>query len=283
METNKLTKLLKLSPLLLVLQLPALTLPAQAKLPPSLNFSPVGENSPESSTGEKKETISLLFAVKVSTADRMKAMTDVSSLTEKIARIQEHTMTLPESEASKLTPARREILEKTLMQAQARRLAICFDRRGTNRALIGDRTKAMSDIDEAVASDHTYAPAFNNRAWMKAQGGDLDGAMDDVNKAIELMPDMAEAFDTRGTIYLARKKYDLALADYNSSISIKPLYAEAYYHRALLHKTLGETREYEADTKKAIELNFPVDSVDSSQTDSTKPPKDTNTATQPHS
>lgn len=260
---------LKLVPALLALQLGAgCLLPLEAKLPPVFNnLSPgpdpnLQNDEPQGEmTGAKalSQAVANLFAVRATTAEKMKAMTSVSFLTERISHMHERTLVLPEGEMNKLPPAKRELLERTLAAAQARRLATLLNQRGTNLALIGDRDKAMSDLDEAVVSDQSYAPAFNNRAWMKAQSGDLDGAMSDVNKAIELMPDLAEAFDTRGTIYLARKKYDLALTDFNASIERQPTYAEAYYHRAILHKNLGQPKEFEADTQKAIELGYPID------------------------
>lgn len=265
MEMKSLSQKFSLVPALLAIQIAGAILApyADAKLPPVFNnLSPGPDpNMQDDMSGAKSLTraVANLFAVRATTAEKMKAMTSVSYLTERISRMQDHALVLPESEMNKLAPGKRDLLQRTIAASQARRLASLLNQRGTNLALIGDRDKAMSDLDEAVVSDQSYAPAFNNRAWMKAQAGDLDGAMNDVNKAIELMPDMAQAFDTRGTIYLARQKYDLALTDFNTSIERDPSYAEAYYHRAILHKTLGEPKEFESDTQKAIERGYPID------------------------
>lgn len=203
-----------------------------------------------------------LFIVRTTTAEKMQAMSNVSLLNERISQIQDHSAGLPklnlDQTQSKLSPQKREMFERAMAASQSRKLAALLNQRGTCLALIGERSKAISDLDEAVISDKNYAPAFNNRAWMMAQAGKLDAAMVDVNKAIELSPDMAEAYDTRGTIYLALKQYEPAMKDFNSSIQNKEEYAEAYYHRALLHKIQGNESQSTADEKRAIELGYPV-------------------------
>ena len=203
-----------------------------------------------------------LFAVRTTTAEKMQAMSNVSLLNERISQIQDHSaglnkLNLDQSQ-SKLSPQKREMFERALAASQSRKLAALLNQRGTCLALIGERSKAISDLDEAVISDKNYAPAFNNRAWMMAQAGNLDAAMVDVNKAIELSPEMAEAYDTRGTIYMALKQFEPAMKDFNSSIQNKADYAEAYYHRGLLHKLQGNSSQSSADDKRAIELGYPV-------------------------
>ncbi|CAN5254263.1 hypothetical protein BH11CYA1_BH11CYA1_45180 [soil metagenome] len=203
-----------------------------------------------------------LFTVRTSTAEKMQAMSNVSLLNERISQLQESSAGTPKLDAaqsaSKISPQKREIFERAIAASQSRKLAALLNQRGTCLALIGERNKAISDLDEAVISDKNYAPAFNNRAWMMAQAGNLDAAMVDVNKALELAPEMAEAYDTRGTIHLAQKHNELAMKDFNSSIQCRSDYAEAYYHRALLHKSQGETSQYAADEKRAIELGYPL-------------------------
>ena len=203
-----------------------------------------------------------LFTVRSSTAEKMQAMSNVSLLNERISQIQENSAGMPKLDGaagqSKISPQKREMFERAMAASQSRKLAALLNQRGTCLALIGERSKAISDLDEAVISDKNYAPAFNNRAWMMAQAGNLDAALIDVNKAIELAPEMAEAYDTRGTIHLAQKHNDLAMKDFNSSIKYRDDYAEAYYHRALLHKLQGDTSLFASDEKRAIELGYPV-------------------------
>jgi tetratricopeptide (TPR) repeat protein len=98
------------------------------------------------------------------------------------------------------------MFERAMAASQSRKLAALLNQRGTCLALIGERSKAISDLDEAVISDKNYAPAFNNRAWMLAQAPSRHG---NVNKAMT-SPKWPEAYDTRGTIYLALKQYEQA-------------------------------------------------------------------------
>jgi len=202
--------------------------PASAKLPPAM--ADLGAENGDSFA------LSNLFKVRTTTAEKMKAMSDLSVLNAAING------------------------KNIGDNAEARKsLATLLNKRGTCLALIGEHTKALSDLDEAVISDNNYAPAFNNRAWMRAQAGELQPALADVNKALELAPKMAEAYDTRGTINFALKHFDQAMKDFDQSIEHKNDYAEAYYHRALLHKKLGHDTLYRADEKKAIELKYPVE------------------------
>ncbi len=229
------------------------SLPIQAvlaKMPPSVGDFNSGSDNHSSSLPN-------LFKVRVTTAEKMKAMSDLSVLNAAISRIHSSS-SLPLTQAASVAkPAAKK--QNSDPAANAKRLAALLNLRGTCLALIGERAKAINDLDEAVSSDDSYAPAFNNRAWMRAQAGELHAALADVNKALELAPKMAEAYDTRGTINFALKHFDLAMKDFDTSIAHRSDYAEAYYHRAMLHKKLGNEKAYSADEKKAIELKYPVE------------------------
>ncbi len=222
-----------------------------AKMPPSVaEFNSGSDN--------RSSSLPNLFKVRVTTAEKIKAMSDLSVLNAAISRIHSSS-SLPLSQAASVAKPAAKKQSSDPATANAKRLAALLNLRGTCLALIGERTKAISDLDEAVSSDGSYAPAFNNRAWMRAQAGELHEALVDVNKALQLAPKMAEAYDTRGTINFALKHFDLAMKDFDSSIAHRNDYAEAYYHRAMLHKKLGNEKAYSADEKKAIELKYPVE------------------------
>lgn len=238
---------------------------AWAKLPPALTDetrSSEGSESTDRSAGSGSKSAHLsggnLFIVRTTTTEKMKAMSNISFLSEKISNLQERSAT-PASpalmEAQNIPEGKKVLVARA---SQALQLASLLNQRGTCLALIGEHEKALSDLNEAVASDQKYAPAFNNRAWMRAHKGELEPALADVNKAIELSPNMAEAYDTRGTIRLAMKQYETAMKDFDSSISHRDDYAEAYYHRGMLHKLLGHSKQHADDEKKAVELGYPV-------------------------
>jgi tetratricopeptide (TPR) repeat protein len=228
-----------------------------AKLPPAMSDE---TQSRSENAGSKSASLggSNLFSVRTTTTEKMKAMSNVSFLTEQISHLQERSVTPAMLSAQNIPDGKKELVVKAFAASQARQLASLLNQRGTCLALIGEHEKAMSDLDEALVSDKQYAPAFNNRAWMRAHAGELDSALSDVDKAIELDPSMAEAYDTRGTIRLALKQYEPAMKDFNSSISHRDSYAEAYYHRGMLHKLLGHSKEHADDEKKAIDLGYPV-------------------------
>ncbi len=225
---------------------------ASSKMPPAMADINSGSDINNSS-------LTNLFKVRVTTADKMKAMSDLSILNTAISRIHISNESPAAAPGATARPGAAKKQSSDPEAVRAKRLAQLLNLRGTCLALIGERTKAISDLDEAVKSDSSFAPAFNNRAWMRAQAGELQAALTDVNTALTLEPKMAEAYDTRGTINFALQHFDLAMEDFDSSIAHRNDYAEAYYHRAMLHKKLGHDEEYSADEKKAIELKYPVE------------------------
>lgn len=243
------------SSLCLAILISSANLPCALANLPMVFPDPTGEDAPKKQKAVEKSS---LFAVPSTTVERMEARTKISFLSEKISQAQERTLIIPDLDLTKLPKEKRELVERALAATQARRLAALLNQRGTYLAVIGDNSKALGDLDEAVTTDAGYAPAYNNRAWMRALEGDLQSALKDVNKAIELAPDMAEAYDTRGTINLAMHKLDEAMVDFTDSITKKPAYAEAYFHRALAHKAMGHKSQFVLDERRAKELGYPA-------------------------
>ncbi len=90
-----------------------------------------------------------LFTVRTTTAEKMQAMSNVSLLNERISQIQDHSAGLPklnlDQTEGKLSPQKREMFERAMAASQSRKLAALLNQRGTCLALIGERSKAISD------------------------------------------------------------------------------------------------------------------------------------------
>ncbi|MBX9942064.1 MAG: tetratricopeptide repeat protein [Candidatus Obscuribacterales bacterium] len=239
------------------------TAPALATLPPVLD----GLSSASDDRDNKKQADpeNNIFFVASTKDEKLQAQGEIYFLSDKINHFRERLPSLPGLDLSSLSEENRKIFEQNLqaLQAiQAHQLARLLNRRGTFHAILGDQLKALSDLDEAVQFDDSYAPAYNNRAWLRAQKGSLSDALADVNKALELSPKMAEAYDTRGSINLALKNLEAAIKDFDASIECNPKYAEAYFHRALAYKSMGNQEKYQSDKSKARELDYPIESKD---------------------
>lgn len=205
--------------------------------------------------GIQGETSSL-FLTRSNPKEHFDAQVQISNLSDKISHLEDPSFIRPVMDMSKLSPQRREIIERALSMSRLHVLAHLLTQRGTLLAAIGEKDKAIADLGEALDSDNSYFEAYNNRACLKAAKGDFDGALADANKALSLSPNFAEAYDTRGAVYLAKKQYTQAQKDFDRAIAARPDYAEAFYHRSLLMKALGKHNNYAADLKKAKELGY---------------------------
>lgn len=242
-------------PVLLLCLLTAV-LPMEAKLPPVLQSFTDDDrvkDAPEDKVDEKNPEAEI-FKVRTTNDEKLQARSEIYFLTDKITSCRDRSLHIPGLDLSTLPRERRETLEQSLAAIRARQLASLLNRRGTSLAILGDNSRALNDLDEAVNFDAEYAPAYNNRAWLRAQKGELKEALTDVNKALELAPKMAEAYDTRGAINLVLKKTGDAIEDFNVSINCNPRYAEAYFHRSIAHKLMGNLDKYKEDESRAKEL-----------------------------
>jgi len=233
--------------------LPGLLAVTYFALPASAILAPRGPvlNSESAGGGEAS-----LFLQPAAGKERMDAQVQINNLSDKISRLADATIIASGLDASKLSAEARESIALKLSQARLHLMASLLTRRGTLLAVVGDTQRAIADLDEAVHSDNTYAPAYNNRACLRAAEGDFDGALADASKAISIVPNFAEAFDTRGSVYFATKHYNLAQNDFNSAIQANPVYAEAFYHRSLLMKVLGKQANWQSDLEKAKSLGY---------------------------
>lgn len=72
---------------------------------------------------------------------------------------------------------------------------------------------------------------------------------------------MAQDYFNRGEDYLSKKRYDLAIAYFSEALALDSRLARAYLGRGLAYKAKGEQARAEADFKKAVELERPLDEV----------------------
>jgi len=134
-------------------------------------------------------------------------------------------------EASATTPAER--VAALIARATA------FDRRH-------DTTRAIADLDSAIALDPNSSLAFRLRGELvRHSGGDLDRAVRDFNEAIRLDPGSAAAFGGRGNAFNNLRQFDRAIEDYNEAVRLDPSFAQAFSDR-------GAAYYFKADYQAAI-------------------------------
>lgn len=103
-----------------------------------------------------------------------------------------------------------------------------------------------------------WSPADPDIYWHKGKShqgkNDLTKAMEELNKAIALSDKKDFYFVTRSTIFSAQGQDQDALSDLSRAVLLNNRNADALYERALIHKKQQKLNEARADLDKAIAL-----------------------------
>jgi lipoprotein NlpI len=118
-----------------------------------------------------------------------------------------------------------------------------------------DSDRALSDCNEAIRANRSYAPAYLNRGNVYLSKSDFDHAFADFNEALRLDPKNPWGFAARGNLYKNKRDFDHALADLNEAIRLDPGYALAYFSRGDLYKSQGDIARAMADMNETIRLD----------------------------
>jgi tetratricopeptide (TPR) repeat protein len=119
----------------------------------------------------------------------------------------------------------------------------------------GGMTKALADVDRAIALDAKNATAFRLRGDLTRQaGGNLAKAEADLTTAISLDPKDAEAYEQRGIIYTNQHRIDRAVADYDQAIKLRPDYTQAFSDRGATYYLGGDFQKAINDCDEALRI-----------------------------
>lgn len=87
---------------------------------------------------------------------------------------------------------------------------------------IGDAERALTLIEQAIATDPNFAPIYGDRSSYYAQSGDLEMALESITQAITLDPYNYTQYNQRGSFYLQQQNYPAALEDFRYVLSVNP-------------------------------------------------------------
>jgi tetratricopeptide (TPR) repeat protein len=118
-----------------------------------------------------------------------------------------------------------------------------------------DADRALSDCNEAIRVDRTYAAAYVNRGNAYLNKADAEHAFADFNEAIRLDPKNAWARTARGNLYKNNGDFDRALADFSESLKLDPNYAVTYFFRSELYQRKGDFDHALADLNDSIRFD----------------------------
>lgn len=142
-------------------------------------------------------------------------------------------------------------------------LAIAHNNRGNAFSATGDYELAITDYDESIKQNPTYAKPFNNRGVAYQKKGQYDRAMEDFNAAINIDPNYADAFANRGETHQLQGDYADAVKDFTEAIRLKPDTAVVWSERCWARAIVGELQSALADCNQAIKLEPNAASFDS--------------------
>lgn len=139
-------------------------------------------------------------------------------------------------------------------RASGREYAVLLNDRGLLFHKAGDSTRAIADLDEAIKTDATLAPAWFNRGLAKTSLGRFDQAIADFTRAGIIAPQRAIIWQSRGGAYSRKGDDAQAIADYSRAIELDPKLAIAWASRGLAQARNDKLDQSVADLTEAVRL-----------------------------
>ncbi|MDO7842591.1 DUF3857 domain-containing protein [Sphingomonas immobilis] len=125
----------------------------------------------------------------------------------------------------------------------------------------GDKDRAISTIDGAIAASPGNADLLNARCWVKGTlNVGLDTALKDCSRAIELGDSGSAALDSRAMVFFRMTRFDDALADLNAAIDRDPGQASSWFLRGVIHKQMGDAKTGQEELAAARLMQPTIDS-----------------------
>lgn len=126
--------------------------------------------------------------------------------------------------------------------------------RGASYEALGNRDRALSDFDAAIALLPDFPNVYLYRGIVWGDKREYQRALQDFLTAGKLNPNDPVVFNNIGNIYEKLGELDLAVENYGRAIGLRPNYAEAYYNRARTYVVWEDEARAVADYDKAISL-----------------------------
>ncbi|HMO19810.1 MAG TPA: hypothetical protein PKC98_02455, partial [Candidatus Melainabacteria bacterium] len=124
-----------------------------------------------------------------------------------------------------------------------------------------DDSKALTEIDSAIALNPSEAAFFNFRGWIKYSSfNDLNGAIADQNQAIKLDPTFGQAYVERGFVYQRTRDFEQSISDLTTGLQLSPDDEPGFLMRGKVFELKGDVDSAIDDFTRAsiLAVNFPV-------------------------
>jgi hypothetical protein len=132
--------------------------------------------------------------------------------------------------------------------------ATAYNNRGLSLEDMGQRDRAISDYEMAIALDPRYYLAYNNRGVLYGEDGLYHISIEYFLKSIAINPRHAASYCNLGLSYFYMNQYDRALQNYNKAIELKQDFDMAYLNRGNVFFISGNKDLALKDYRKACNL-----------------------------
>ena len=110
---------------------------------------------------------------------------------------------------------------------------------------------AITEFQNALASDPNYFPARLNLAFAYEKAGRIEEGIAAYRAAIEAQPKNFYAHNNLGVLYDKKEQYGLAIAEFQSALEIEPGNSTALKNLENARKSLAVVKEREAQIARA--------------------------------
>lgn len=128
------------------------------------------------------------------------------------------------------------------------RISVCYSR-------MGDFSRALRYVDDALSVDTTNADLYERRAYIYGEMGNRAKAIEDLTKYIEYYPEFYYGYYRRGWYKHLDKQHEAAIEDFNLAIILDSTYNYAYDGRGRSYLSLGKIDLAKADFEKILSFD----------------------------
>jgi tetratricopeptide (TPR) repeat protein len=171
---------------------------------------------------------------------------------EALAELHEISMRERNEEGLSSSDAMKELIQRARDRNEVNEYTLFFD--AATAIEIGQKTRALDLLNQAVERNPNYVSARSNRAMLQNELGETRAALEDLDIACRLAPQSVLPFLNRAIVRSKAGERESALEDLNSVIRRAPRFAPAYNTRGALLSELERLRDAVTDFSEALKI-----------------------------